>query len=369
MLSLKIQRQLARRPSPAARPVRTCAAIAPAKADASLKLPLDPYRILQVAPTASTHTVKRSYQKLSTLKSAYYSEEAQQARASLLKKAADELLDDQQRQRHDVNLMKGGVPELTLHAGEARGGLCLLQESGESDAVIAIGSKLLAGSLTRPEREDIAVAMALAHMDLANAALSGGGKAGVVRGYEHLEDAVNVLGKVQAALELQDRASQMSEVRRRPAAGGRRLGWAGPAGPAGARRAGACSAAALHAGSPAGAPLTMPLRPRPARAGAHPLLPDGAGAGACLLRLPGRARARAVAAQVPAVGAAPGPRAAGAGAAGAAAPHPPLPHGGGAGARAGVPARAAAVQPRCCWPGGRHSSWRGAARCALVCPC
>ncbi len=176
-------------------------------------MPLDYYRILQIGPEANTATVKKAYDRLlKTGAPEYYSDEAQLSRTALLKKAAKQLLNVDLRQQHDSQLLfPAEASSLDLDPEDLRGALVLLQESGDAEATLAVGAGVMESNISYGERRDVAITMALAHMDLANSSLAAGNVVG--KAYEHLEAVIALTDKYRSAPGLHQKATQLAQVR------------------------------------------------------------------------------------------------------------------------------------------------------------
>lgn len=196
-------------------PLKTRPRLPSASSDNSdgIVVPLDYYRILQIGPEANTATVQKAYDRLlKTGAPEYYSDEAQLSRTALLKKAAKQLLDADLRQQHDSQLLfPAEASSLDLDPADLRGALVLLQESGDAKATLAVGAGIMDSNISYGERRDVAITMALAHMDLANSCLAAGNVVG--KAYEHLEAVIALTDKYRSAPGLHQKATQLAQVR------------------------------------------------------------------------------------------------------------------------------------------------------------
>ncbi|CAD7699814.1 unnamed protein product [Ostreobium quekettii] len=166
-----------------------------------LEVPLNYYRILRARKVNSTEVVRRNYEaQLANPPRVGYSGDALDARASLLEAAAECMLNYERRLDYDRRLA-GGVIVESVPASQVAGALCLLQECGDVEQVIRIGSEWLRRRPRSPACKDVALAVALAYCDLSGEAIAAGGS--VAGCCDDLEAALELLIEFQAARGLQ----------------------------------------------------------------------------------------------------------------------------------------------------------------------
>lgn len=147
------------------------AAAARSEAPDTLYLPLDYYRLLNVAKATSRDAIRRAYNEaISAQPEAGYSQDALFSRAAILKGAVECLTDIEARRFYDQQLA-GGLPEVQISTNDLAGALALLQENGYTDLVIEYTTTWLQDFSAAPESKDIAVCLAMAYCDKAAACL------------------------------------------------------------------------------------------------------------------------------------------------------------------------------------------------------
>lgn len=178
----------------------------------TILIPLDYYKILQIAETATGSTIKKAYDRAQQAASdSGYSPEAIFSRSEVLLLIAERLGDPDFKLEYDEQLAnEGTVPETPIDSADLAGALMLLQESQQFDAVIEIGSKWLDDNLEAEERADVAISVALALCDKA-ASLLDNPEGKVSDSCEMLESALELLQTNSASGALQQQLSQTLE--------------------------------------------------------------------------------------------------------------------------------------------------------------
>lgn len=177
-----------------------------------LSLPLNYYACLGLNRASGREAVRKAYERvLRSPPDVGYSQDTLELRAVLLKAAADTLADLELRKSYDVASAASGGYEVEVSPANLPAALVLLQEAGDSAAVISLGSGWLAenaGDLLAP---DVAAAVGLAHCDVAAAALQTDASA-VSAPCAHLETALRVLRAHSMAPAMQQQIMQALEV-------------------------------------------------------------------------------------------------------------------------------------------------------------
>lgn len=179
----------------------------------AVSVPLDYYACLGVNKASSPQAVRRAYQKrLSSPPDVGYSEDSLFSRAVLLRSAAETLSQMNSRRAYDGLGNSGAGYAVNVSVQNLPAALVLLQESGESQVVIELGSSWLQRHRHDPSASDVAAAVALAHCDEAAVALDAEGGAVVLQVCKHLETSLQLLREYRMAASLQHLIMQTLEV-------------------------------------------------------------------------------------------------------------------------------------------------------------
>lgn len=179
---------------------------------ATVSLPLDYYTCLNVNRGASKDAVRKACDRLvHSPPDVGYSQDALFSRAVLLQSAADCLADMESRKNYEAQRRQSGVI-VDVAASDLPGALALLQECGEADTVLDLGSGWLQANAGAVDAPDVAAAMALAYCEKAGEALQLG-DATVAPACSCLEAALSLLQRYNLSAQLQQQIMQTLEVR------------------------------------------------------------------------------------------------------------------------------------------------------------
>lgn len=143
-----------------------------------INIPVDYYRILGVPLQATSEQIEQAHRDRSLqMPRVEYSQEASNLRQQLIKKAYQILSNPQRRKNYDAQFLefspsstgvslKANIPELTIEPAELVGALIILQELGEYDLVLKLGSAHSHLDLEPTLRQDLLLSMALANLEL-----------------------------------------------------------------------------------------------------------------------------------------------------------------------------------------------------------
>jgi hypothetical protein len=176
------------------------------------QLPLNNYRALRVGRHANKELIKKAYERqLKNPPDIGYSPQLLEARAALLQRACDTLVDVETRSAYDQEQRAGAVT--AVPAADVPAALCILQECGQGEEVLAAGSAWLAdpSNASSSHTNDVAAAMALAHCDRAAWALEGDAQR-VSPAFQHLEEALGLLSAHGLAPQLQEQITEALQV-------------------------------------------------------------------------------------------------------------------------------------------------------------
>lgn len=131
-----------------------------------VNLPLDYYKVLTVGKASSPAMVKMAYDRqLRSPPDVGFSQDTLFYRAVLLRDAADCLQNYSSRRKYDAMAHEGTGYSVDVSLDNLPAALVLLQESGDSQLVIDIGSEWLQSNGMDPLARDVAAAVALAHCE------------------------------------------------------------------------------------------------------------------------------------------------------------------------------------------------------------
>jgi len=180
----------------------------------SYTLPLDYFKCLGIARGTSKDNIRRACDRLlQSPPEVGYSEQALLSRATLLQTATECLSDLGSRKAYEAQGRTAGFA-VDVGPAEFAGALALLQESGAADAVIENGEAWMKGNGNSgyTEHRDVAAAVALAHLDLAAAALEQSADAEVAPAVVHLQSAGALLKCHALSSDLRDDIQHTLEV-------------------------------------------------------------------------------------------------------------------------------------------------------------
>ncbi|KAK3155878.1 hypothetical protein QOZ80_2AG0099790 [Eleusine coracana subsp. coracana] len=167
----------------------------PDAADRTIPLPVDFYKILGAKPHFLGDGIRRAFEARIAKPPQYgYSTDALFGRRQMLQVAHDTLTDQSSRTEYDRALSEDREAALTMDVpwDKVPGVLCVLQEAGESQLVLATGEQLLQDRPPKQFKQDVVLAMALAYVDLSRDAMAAN-PPDVIRCCEVLEGALKLL--------------------------------------------------------------------------------------------------------------------------------------------------------------------------------
>ncbi|XP_039846037.1 protein ACCUMULATION AND REPLICATION OF CHLOROPLASTS 6, chloroplastic-like isoform X3 [Panicum virgatum] len=147
----------------------------PDTADRALTLPVDFYKILGAEPHFLGDGIRRAFESQIAKPPQYgYSTEALVGRRQMLQLAHDTLTNQSSRTEYDRALSEDRDTTLTMDVAwdKVPGVLCVLQEAGEAELVLATGEQLLQDRPPKRFKQDVVLAMALAYVDLSRDAMA-----------------------------------------------------------------------------------------------------------------------------------------------------------------------------------------------------
>ncbi|KAJ1277621.1 hypothetical protein BS78_04G017400 [Paspalum vaginatum] len=147
----------------------------PDAADRALSLPVDLYKILGAEPHFLGDGIRRAFESRIAKPPQYgYSTEALIGRRQMLQIAHDTLTNQSSRTEYDRTLAEDRDAALTMDVAwdKVPGVLCVLQEAGEAQLVLATGEQLLQDRPPKRFKQDVVLAMALAYVDLSRDAMA-----------------------------------------------------------------------------------------------------------------------------------------------------------------------------------------------------
>ncbi|GFR46493.1 hypothetical protein Agub_g8071 [Astrephomene gubernaculifera] len=169
-----------------------------------VSVPVDYYRLLQVPRVSRPDAIRKSYDNLMKQSPATaYSADTLFARAVLLKAASESLTDPDLRRSYDAKLAAGHTA-LRVSQQDLPGALVLLQEIGEFQLVLELGSRWLDLNGAQPDAGDVAAAVALSYCDRAGERLLATDSQGAVMpACDDLDAALTRLRRYGVAKQLQ----------------------------------------------------------------------------------------------------------------------------------------------------------------------
>ncbi|KAJ7530553.1 hypothetical protein O6H91_14G008000 [Diphasiastrum complanatum] len=145
------------------------------RAEKTLQLPIDYYQVLGAETHYLADAILRAYEaRIHNPPTEGFSQEALVARQGILKAACDTLADPDMRGKYNMSLLEDEAGALVVEIPWSKmpGALCLLQEIGEMELVLQIGQTLLEERVPVPFKRDVALAMALAYVELSREAMT-----------------------------------------------------------------------------------------------------------------------------------------------------------------------------------------------------
>ncbi|XP_062218018.1 protein ACCUMULATION AND REPLICATION OF CHLOROPLASTS 6, chloroplastic-like [Phragmites australis] len=167
----------------------------PDAADRAMPLPVDFYKVLGAEPHFLGDGIRRAFEARIAKPPQYgYSTDALVGRRQMLQIAHDALTNQSSRTEYDRALSEDRDAALTMDVAwiKVPGVLCVLQEAGEAQIVLAIGEQLLQDRPPKRFKQDVVLAMALAYVDLSRDAMVAS-PPDVIRCCEVLERALKLL--------------------------------------------------------------------------------------------------------------------------------------------------------------------------------
>ncbi|KAG2655619.1 hypothetical protein PVAP13_1KG024700 [Panicum virgatum] len=186
----------------------------PDTADRALTLPVDFYKILGAEPHFLGDGIRRAFESQIAKPPQYgYSTEALVGRRQMLQLAHDTLTNQSSRTEYDRALSEDRDTTLTMDVAwdKVPGVLCVLQEAGEAELVLATGEQLLQDRPPKRFKQDVVLAMALAYVDLSRDAMAAS-PPDVIHCCEVLERALKLLQEDGASNLAPDLLSQIDET-------------------------------------------------------------------------------------------------------------------------------------------------------------
>ncbi|XP_010907356.1 protein ACCUMULATION AND REPLICATION OF CHLOROPLASTS 6, chloroplastic isoform X2 [Elaeis guineensis] len=147
----------------------------PATADRTVALPLDFYKVLGAESHFLGDGIRRAFEARVSKPPQYgFSTETLIARRQILQAACDTLSNPTSRGDYNLGLDDDPNSTPTTHVpwDKIPGALCLLQEAGETEVVLRVGTSLLLERLSKSFKQDVVLAMALAYVDLSRDAMA-----------------------------------------------------------------------------------------------------------------------------------------------------------------------------------------------------
>ncbi|KAK3152015.1 hypothetical protein QOZ80_2BG0153240 [Eleusine coracana subsp. coracana] len=182
-------------PAAASSSVSPLVPLLPDAADRTIPLPVDFYKILGAEPHFLGDGIRRAFEARIAKPPQYvYSTDALFDRRQMLQVAHDTLTDQSSRTEYDRALSEDREAALTMDVpwDKVPGVLCVLQEAGDSQLVLATGEQLLQDRPPKRFKQDVVLAMALAYVDLSRVAMAAN-PPDVIRCCEVLERALKLL--------------------------------------------------------------------------------------------------------------------------------------------------------------------------------
>ncbi|XP_062224263.1 protein ACCUMULATION AND REPLICATION OF CHLOROPLASTS 6, chloroplastic-like isoform X2 [Phragmites australis] len=164
-------------------------------ADRAVPLPVDFYKVLGAEPHFLGDGIRRAFEARIAKPPQYgYSTDALVGRRQMLQVAHDTLTNQSSRTEYNRALSEDRDVALTMDVAwdKVPGVLCVLQEAGEAQIVLATGEQLLQDRPHKWFKQDVVLAMALAYVDLSRDAMTAN-PPDVIRCCEVLERALKLL--------------------------------------------------------------------------------------------------------------------------------------------------------------------------------
>ncbi|CAO2041267.1 unnamed protein product [Urochloa humidicola] len=201
-------------PAAASSSAPTFVPVFPDAVDRALPLPIDFYKILGAEPHFLGDGIRRAFDARIAKPPQYgYSTEALIGRRQMLQLAHDTLTNQSSRTEYDRALSEDRDATLTMDVAwdKVPGVLCVLQEAGEAQLVLATGEQLLQDRPPNRFKQDVVLAMALAYVDLSRETMAAS-PPDVVYCCEVLERALKLLQEDGASNLAPDLLSQIDET-------------------------------------------------------------------------------------------------------------------------------------------------------------
>ncbi|XP_059633470.1 protein ACCUMULATION AND REPLICATION OF CHLOROPLASTS 6, chloroplastic [Cornus florida] len=186
----------------------------PAPPERHVSMPIDFYRVLGAETHFLGDGIRRAYEARVSKPPQYsYSHEALISRRQILQAACETLANPLSRREYNEGLAEDEFDTILTQVpwDKVPGSMCVLQEAGETVAVLQIGEGLLRERLPKSFKQDIVLAMALAYVDMSRDAMSLS-PPDFIKGCEVLERALKLLQEEGASSLAPDLQAQIDET-------------------------------------------------------------------------------------------------------------------------------------------------------------
>ncbi|GKU90052.1 hypothetical protein SLEP1_g4099 [Rubroshorea leprosula] len=179
-----------------------------------VSMPLDFYKVLGAETHFLGEGIRRAYEARVSKPPQYgFSQDALVSRRQILQAACETLTNPSSRRDYNHGLLEDERDTIITQVpwDKVTGVLCLLQEAGETEAVLQIGENLLRERLPKSFKQDVVLAMALAYVDMSRDAMALN-PPDFIRGCEVLERALKLLQEEGASSLAPDLQAQIDET-------------------------------------------------------------------------------------------------------------------------------------------------------------
>ncbi|XP_057975849.1 protein ACCUMULATION AND REPLICATION OF CHLOROPLASTS 6, chloroplastic [Malania oleifera] len=182
--------------------------------DRHVSMPIDFYQVLGAESHFLGDGIRRAYEARVSKPPQYgYTQEALISRRQILQAACETLANPRSRREYNGGLAEDGHETILTDVpwDKVPGALCVLQEAGETEAVLQIGESLLRERLPKSFKQDVVLAMALAYVDISRDVMALSPPDFII-GCEVLERALKLLQEEGASSLAPDLQSQIDET-------------------------------------------------------------------------------------------------------------------------------------------------------------
>ncbi|KAJ6931483.1 protein ACCUMULATION AND REPLICATION OF CHLOROPLASTS 6 [Populus alba x Populus x berolinensis] len=179
-----------------------------------VSIPLHFYQVLGAETHFLGDGIKRAYEARVSKPPQYgFSQDALVSRRQILQAACETLADPASRRDYNQGLIDDETDTIITQVpwDKVPGGLCVLQEAGETEVVLQIGESLLRERLPKSFKQDVVLAMVLAYVDMSRDAMALD-PPDFIRGREVLERALKLLQEEGASSLAPDLQAQIDET-------------------------------------------------------------------------------------------------------------------------------------------------------------